>query len=145
MILLVLSTTAAGVYVSDKAREKVLICKELLQLCDLLALDIGYRNTPLGELISGLPFKRLGFLTIEKIKSRGKMDLPFTEDENSELALFLYSLGKSDSKSQLKLIEAFKQYVSEMKNNYYEKYVKSSKLYISFGFFFGTVISLVFI
>ena len=117
---MVTATTVIGILLSASSKNRVLICRELVSFCDMLSVDISFRNTPVTEYVSSLL-------------------------ENSELSAFLYSLGKSDSKSQLKLINAFREYIRGCETNYAEKYSKDSRLLISFGFFGGLILSLVLI
>ena len=115
----------------------------------MLSVDISFRNTPVTEYVSSLldgdGFSRLDFITAENIKVKSVVRSPLSAEENSELSAFLYSLGKSDSKSQLKLINAFREYIRGCETNYAEKYSKDSRLLISFGFFGGLILSLVLI
>ena len=142
-LILILSTTSIGILLSEKAKQRVEICTELIQLCDVLRLDIGFRNTPLDRLISSLSFKWLDFLTVENIASERVVNSPLRNEENAEISRFLYSLGKSDSTRQLKLIEGFRDYMNSVKSSYKNEYIKNSKIYIGFGFFSGAVVSLV--
>lgn len=139
------STTAIGFLFSQRARTRVEICTELLQLCDLLILDVSFINTPLTELINGFSFKYLDFLTIDNIVKKRCIKSPLTSDENREISTFLYSLGKSGPESQKTLIKGFKEYVNHLMSKYTAEYEKNSKLYLSFGFFSGALISLVLI
>ena len=111
----------------------------------MLRLDISFRNTPVTELINKADFKLLDFITIENIRKKGRVESPLSDEENAAISDFLYKLGKSDKENQLMIIEGFGEYVKQMKIKYDNIIAKNSKLYISFGFFGGTVLSLILI
>ena len=54
-------------------------------------------------------------------------------------------LAYSDVQNQIKQIEFFKEYMSSAVRKYEEEYKSKSKIYVSIGFSFGTVIALVLI
>ena len=117
-----------------------------MSLCDLLSVDISFRASPvtalLCELLENGKLVHLGFISADNIKNRLDVSSPLSREENRELSEFLYSLGKTDSKSQLKLIESFKEYIRLAEHSYSEKHKKEAKLYLSFGFFSGALLSL---
>lgn len=144
-LLLIFSTTATGISYSTRIKRKIEICNELIRFCDMLMLDIEFRNTPLTELIESFDFKYLEFLKIESIKNSGNISFPFSENENEKLSSYLYQLGKTDVKGQIKIIEGLKEYVKSLLKKYSARYEKNAKLYISLGFFGGAVLSLMII
>lgn len=103
---------------------------------------MGFRNTLLTELIKSFSFKYLDFLTMETIANQSVISSPLTDEENREISAFLYSLGKSNAQSQILLIDGFREYVKFMITKYSDAYTKNSKLFITFGFFSGALISL---
>lgn len=116
-------------------------------MCDMLCLDLGYTVTPITQLLNKIlldeRLKNLSFISSENIKSSKQVNSCLSGNENTEISQFLYSLGKSDIKSQISLIQGFKEYINSAEAEYNALYNKNSKLYISFGFFGGVVISLI--
>ena len=146
MAVLILSTTALGLLSSEQSRRRVTVCRELVVFCEMLSLDIGFRATPVTQLADRLlrqpQLQHLDFLSLNHIKSRLPVPSCLSREENEELARFLFSLGKSDTKSQLALIASFRDYIEKAEEKYTEKHHRDAKLYVTFGFFTGTVISL---
>ena len=128
-----------------RVKRKAETASELIMFCDMLMLDIEFRNTPLTELLKSFDFRYLDFLKIENIKNKEYISLPFNSNENEKLSSFLYQLGKTDIKGQLSIIKGFKEYSDIIYKKYSSQYEKSSKLYVSFGFFGGVIISLMII
>lgn len=147
MIILILSSTGLGLRLSNRVKHRIQICRELVCLCDELMLDLNYKITPVAGLLDEklTDKKSLDFIDFECVKSRAEPKSDLSDDENRELGDFLYSLGKSDVNSQLKLIKGFRQYIDYSKNQYISQYQKNSKVYISLGLFSGIVLSLVLI
>ena len=131
----------------DKSKKKVIICKELVKLCDCLILDFDYRITPIVELLNSAllndNLKHLDFITTENLTRKTQVNSVLSEEENNEISQFVYSLGKSDLSAQKKLVLNFKEYIKNSMNEYSERYKRDSKLYVSFGLFFGIVFSLI--
>ena len=125
------------------------ICRELGLLCNALLCDISFRSTPvlplLDALLSSDDYKSLNFISNENIKSRKEIQSPLKAEENTELSGFLYSLGKSDARSQELLIQSFREYIQKSENAYREKYQRDFRIYIAFGFFGSAVLSLILI
>ena len=145
MIILILSSTGLGLRLSNRIKHKIDICKELVSLCDDLMLDLNYKITPIEGLLEGklADKNKLDFINFECVKNRVEINSDLSDEENRELAGFLYSLGKSDVHSQLKLIGSFREFAEYSKNQYIQQYQKNSKVYISLGLFTGIVLSIV--
>lgn len=144
-MILLISTTLSGVYLYDKSFKRVKICRELIIFCDCLKRDLMFKSTPINqladEIISQGKLSSLSF-----INSDGSaFDTPLESAANKELSLFLSGLGKSDTDTQLDLILSFKEYVQSLLEKYTQSHTKNSKLYLSFGFFFGVVLVIMFI
>ena len=126
---------------------KILICSELTALCDSLLLDLEYRRTPAKELLetalNSEKARHLSFIPSDCLSVKTGIASPLSDRENEEISGFLYSLGKTDVYSQIRLISSFRDYISSSQRAYTEKYGKDSKLYVSFGLFFGIVFSLI--
>ncbi len=139
--MIVFSTTSAGAFLSFKLREKMLICRELVSLCDIISIDISFRKNSVLYLIENNGFEHLSFITADCITDGNALNSPLGSEENKELARFLFSLGKTDAKTQLKMIEGFKSYISLCAEKYSKRCEKDSKIYIVLGLFCGLIIS----
>ena len=113
----------------------------------MLLLDLSYRITPATELLSNAlksdGIGHLDFISTEFIKEKAHINSVLSKQENEEISRFLYSLGKTDVASQKKLILSFREYINNALKAYSEKHKRDSKLYVSFGLFFGIVFSLI--
>lgn len=131
---------------SRGAEKKILICRKLVRLCELLSVDISFRSTPivtlLGELLSYGELGALSFIDENSVKEKTIIKSLLSSEENAELSSFLFSLGKSDKQSQLKVIEGFKQYIKNSEKEYSEQLKKNERLYLAFGFFSGALLVL---
>lgn len=147
MIILIICSTALGFQLSDNIRKKIKICEELLNVCDDILIDLNFKVTPVLTLfencIKNKRYDTLYFLSVEDIQNLSEIKSPLSKTENKELAYFLYSLGKTDLKSQINLINSFKEYIAQVKLKYIEEYKKNSKLYITFSLFGSIVFSLI--
>lgn len=147
MAILVLCSTMMGMHFAEKSKEKLIVCNQLIHLCDLLIIDFGYTLTPSTLLIEKLlcddSLNYLTFISKENVRSHKSINSCLTESENAKISDFLYSLGKTDVKGQIKLVESFKEYILICRNKYLESYNKNHKLYFSFGFFGGLALSLI--
>ena len=130
---------------SRNLKKRVTVCKELIGLCDILSIDISQRNNSLTKLLGDGRFQSLDFLNSEMLKQRMKINSPLSAEDNELVSDFIYSLGKSDSNSQLKLIETFRKSIEQSKRKYEVDYSENSRLYLAFGLFGGVVFSLIII
>ena len=142
-----LSSTASGILLCDNSKKRIAICKELSALCDMFLMDLSYKITPVKELLENALCKdnimHLDFISYDNITQQKEVKSLLSKEENNEISLFLFSLGKSDVNSQKKLISSFKEYINGVMESYSEKHKRNSKLYVTFGFFFGAVICLI--
>lgn len=145
--MLVLCSTMVGVLFVEKSKQKINICNQLIHFCDLLLIDYGYALTPTVLLVENLlnddALSDLDFITHNHIKSRMSVKSCLSEEENEKISEFLYSLGKTDIKGQIKLVESFKSYIQLCRDNYSEYHKKNYKIFLSFGFFGGLAVSLI--
>ncbi len=131
----------------DKSKKRVMICKELVSFCECLLIDLEYRVTPAKELIDSAllnkNLRHIKFISSENIIEKKRLNSILSETDNDEISNFIYSLGKTDLNSQKRLISNFKDYINNSMNEYSAKHKRDSKLYVSFGLFFGIVFSLI--
>lgn len=141
-----ISCVAAGLHSSDLLRQRFKICSELKSLCDMMIVDLGYSVTPavlmLDSLLNDTRFKHLGFIDSGCIKRMTSLDSPLNDEDSKRLSSFLYSLGKSDIKGQIKLIENFRNIMAEKEEYYKHEYTKKSKLNMTFSFCAAAVFAL---
>ena len=145
--MLIASSTGAGLFLSNKSRKRMLVCRELISFCDGLLLDLNYRVTPAADLVEKVVFsrnlKQLKTVDREFIIRQKEFVSPLSQSDNEEISAFLFSLGKSDIKTQISLINNFKEYINCRLKEYTDKHNKDSKLYVSFGVFFGLIFSFI--
>ena len=140
--MLIISTTAAGGRFSYKLKERVLLCRELLKLCDILIIDVSSRKNSVRRVIENNAVGLLSFISFDMLIKPTVPDTVLDLNDSREIGEFIYSLGKSDTKSQLLVIESFKSYIKERERHYAKKYAEGSRLAMMFGFFGGVIIAL---
>lgn len=147
MVSIIISTTSVGIILSNNLKRKYIICKELESMCDSMIIDLSYKVTPIKELLeaSSVKYDCLNFISIDNLSCKGKVDSCLNNVENQEISDFLYSLGKSNSTTQIRIIEGFKGYIHSCADKYENMFKRNNKLYISFGLFGGIILSLMFI
>lgn len=144
---IVLSTTGLGISISKKAADRVTVCGELIFLCELIIVDLSYKVTPATALITNLlnddRMKHLDFIKTDAVIDKSKIESVLCDKDNREISDFLYSFGKSDRENQIKLVNAFKNYITESEKKYKDVYSRNSNLYKAFGFFGGVAIAVI--
>ena len=144
---IVLSTTGLGISISKKSADRITVCDELIFLCELINVDLSYKMTPATVLIDALlkdeRLKHLGFINSSALVNKLTVNSLLCNKDNKEISEFLYSFGKSDRENQIKLVNAFKNYITESEKKYKEVYNRDSKLYRAFGFFGGVAIAVI--
>ncbi|MBR3737748.1 MAG: hypothetical protein IKN26_03320 [Eubacterium sp.] len=146
-MILIISTTGLGIYLSGKSKQKIIICRDLISLCDGLLLDLNYKITPAGELIESIVESRklesLKFIGKNCLIRQKKIDSPLSDSDNKEVSSFLFMFGKSDVETQKKLVSNFRENINLSLKKYTDKHSKDSKLYITFGLFSGLIVSII--
>ena len=108
-----------------------------------------YRSTPVSELLfellGGDRLSRLDFIKSENITDDVPVDSPLSDVANKELSGFLQSLGRSDTDTQLDLINSFRDFVIKEEERLKLSHAKNSRLYISFGVFSGVLVAIAFV
>jgi len=147
VLLLLMAGLSTGVLLVKRASQREKTCRELVRLCDALMTDIRFRATPmpllLEQLLDSGNYPSLGFISPSAVAEKAFLQSPLKEEENREIAVFLYSLGKSDSASQLQCIQAFQREMQQCAENYSERLKRDGRLYITFGVFVPLLVSLV--
>ena len=117
---IVLSTTGLGISISKKSADRITVCDELIFLCELINVDLSYKMTPATVLIDALlkdeRLKHLGFINSAALVNKLTVNSLLCNKDNKEISEFLYSFGKSDRENQIKLVNAFKNYIIEIQS-----------------------------
>ncbi len=141
--MLIASTSLAGLIRSSEMKRRITICDELIMLCDMLSLDIKYKKCTVYETLDKCALSSLSFINSEFVKRERAVISPLSREENEALSRLLFSLGKSDAKSQLSMLESFKEYIKISREKYSNYYSRNSKICISFGVFSGLVTAVI--
>lgn len=148
IILLNLSSIAAGFSFAAKLKRKCIISRELVEMCNLMAIEFNFSLSESKKIIKRLAsepsLSHLEFLNdfnFENINIKTELSTV----DNERINILFGNLGNTDTDSMLNLIEAFKSNMEESRRKYDEYYKNHGKLYIAFGIFGGLVISLVLI
>ena len=138
-----------GIIVYDNSRKRLCICRELIVLCDSLRRDFMYKSTPVNtllfEILGSERLSHLGFIKSVNVTDGVPVTSPLSDVANKELSGFLHSLGRSDTATQLDLIDSFRDYVIKEEERLKTSHTKNSRLYITFGVFSGVLIAIVFV
>lgn len=146
VIGLLLTGTALGSYFSNRIKRKIAICDDLIKLCDRLAVDMRYKQSPIIPLVlEYTDGTNISFISKENFYSNTTTASILSDKENEQIGDFIFSLGKTDSKSQINIIDAFRQYMDSIKREYSDAYKSKSKVYITFGMCGGLMLSLLLI
>lgn len=130
---------------SNSIKKKINLCRALIDTANYILPEIKLKQTPPCEILASERLKSLGFVGQDMLLAEQKAKTPLNDEENEAIGHFFYSLGKFDVQNQIKQIEFFKEYMSSAVRKYEEEYKSKSKIYVSIGFSFGTVIALVLI
>ena len=148
IILLNLSWIAAGFSNSYKLKRKCCISSELIEMCNLMAIELEFSVNETGKIIKRLcnepTLLHLDFLndlSLENIAIKTELD----KEDNDRINFLFKNIGKTDSASMLSLIEAFKQNMQMSRKKYEDYYKSHSRLYIAFGIFGSLAATLVLI
>ncbi|WP_297127955.1 stage III sporulation protein AB [uncultured Eubacterium sp.] len=130
---------------SNSIKKKINLCRALIDVANYILPEIKLKQTPPCEILASERLKSLDFVGQDMLLAEQKANTPLNDEENETIGRFFYSLGKYDVHNQIKQIEEFKEYMASAMRKYEEEYKSKSKIFISVGFSFGTVIALVLI
>lgn len=130
---------------AQKLKNKYIICCELLEMCNLMSLEIGYYSNDTKSVISNLSnepaLSHLSFLkTYNPENISIKTDL--SESENEKINALFRILGTTDSDSMLDVINSFSKSIEESKEKYLSNFKSRSRLCIAFGVLGGMAVSI---
>lgn len=148
LILLNLSSAAAGISCAYKLKRRCIIAQEIIEMCSLMEVEFGYSLSDSKQIVKRLAYEpmlsHLDFLRnfdFEKIEIITELN----NTDNERLNSLFNNLGKIDSESMIKLISSFKVNMSESLKKYEDYYKTHSRLFVAFGVFGGLMFSLVLI
>lgn len=148
IILLNLCWAAAGVSCAYRLKRKCLISKELIEMCELMAIELEFSARESGRIVKRLcnepTLSHLDFLKsidFENVDIKTELDA----EDNDRINFLFENIGKTDTTSMLGLIEGFKQNMELSRKRYDEYYKNHARLYVMFGIFGGFAITLVLI
>ncbi len=143
-----MSSIIAGFSFAYKLRRKCIVSKELLEMCDLMAIELNYSVSESSKIIKRLSnepsLSNLLFLkdfNFENINISTELN----DVDNERINSLFKNIGKVDVNSMLELLSTFKINMIESNRNYEEYYKTHSRLYIAYAVFGGIVVSLVLI
>lgn len=146
LILLNIASIAAGFSFANKLKRKCIVSREIVEMCTLMSVELCFSASDSKRIVSRLSnepsLSHLDFLNgfdFENIEIKTELD----SVDNERLNLLFKNLGKTDSKSMLDLIEAFKSNMRQSVKKYEEYYKSHARLCIAFGVFGGLTLSLV--
>lgn len=140
--MIILSSTLIGISHSKRIKTQIDTCEELYNFSNKLLLDVRYNQTPALELVKTTNIECIGQ---DMLKEKISADTELSKAENQRIGEFIYNLGKYDTANQLSQIEAFKEYIKQVKDKYERKYISKSKVYLSLGISFGLILALMII
>ena len=144
-VIIILSSLMTGIYMTENIKAKIKICRELVDLANYILPEIKLKQTSAFDLFESSKFKNLDYVGQDMLIFEQSAKTPLSQEENRSIGSFFYSLGKYDVDNQIKQIEFFKEYMSSSLRKYEEMYKSKAKIYLSLGFSFGIVITLVLI
>lgn len=139
---MIASSTLTGLGCSKRIKDRIKVCDEIINFCDSVMIDLNYTITPIKQIVKK---SSISFFDEGNIEEKNRIDTILTRQENEEISKFLFSLGKTDLKSQIKLIESFKSRMIITKQKYKNQLDSKSKIYTSLGVCFGLVLALILI
>jgi len=133
---------------AQRLKNRYLLCSELIEMCNLIKIEIGYFSNDTGKIIKNLSeepsLSRLKFLkTLDLENIHIKTEL--NETENEKINSLFKMLGSADSISTIEMVDSFKASIEESRRRYLNYSKSHSRLYIAFGIFGGIAVSIVLI
>ena len=131
-----------GVDLAKKDKNTYQFFNSLINLCDKIISDLSYKKSNIDSLLS-TKFQsiELNDMLNNYVKNK-KLVLPsfVSIDERFLIEDIFSSLGKVDSASQIKNLEAYKIELIKITNEKYVKYKKFNTLFIKLGFISGLLV-----
>lgn len=137
-----------GISFVFKLKRKCIVSRELLEMCDLMAIEFSYSVSESTKIIKRLSSEpSLCHLTFLKNFDFEDINISteLSQIDNERINNLFKNIGKIDADSMLELLSSFKMNMTESNKSYEEYYKTHSRLYMAFGVFGGIVVSLVLI
>lgn len=145
LLLINIVFTAAGAYYAHKTKERCETARQLIQMADMMAVELSFSADNSFKIIKTLKkeksLSRLAFLNdidLENIDIKTGLSPADDEKVNS----LFKSLGSTDVKSMLKIIDSFKESISASLSGYCDYSRSHSRLFLAFGILGGLAVSI---
>ena len=141
-VLCVITCVKIASIKASKIKSELKFYDSLVIACDSLIAGLSYSKATLKEILNvdypSESFRVLikNFLNEEKIEILENL----TEDENLKVNSFLYSLGKSDAKTQKSTVLSYKNDFLRKREEMKKKYDKNYSLILKIGFSIGLML-----
>lgn len=140
-----MASVITGLSMVQKLRIKYQVCCELIQMCNLMSVEIGYFSNETKLVVNNLS-KEPALSHLKFLKSFDPENVNIKTElsalENEKINALFRMLGTTDSYSMLDMISSFCRFMEESKDKYYSDFKSHSRLYIAFGVFGGMAVSI---
>lgn len=146
IVLINLASVITGINMAQRLKSKYIICCELIEMCSLMSIELGYFSNDTETIVKNLACEpTLSHLHFLKSFNPEKIDIKteLSTSENEKLNALFKMLGTTDSSSMLDMLESFKASIEESKRQYMSCFKNHGRLYIAFGIFGGIAVSIV--
>lgn len=148
IILINIVCASTGLYYALKTRERCETARQLLQMADMMAVELSFSADNSRKIINRLKkeksLSRLTFLNDINMENIDiKTGLNPADDE--KVNMLFKSLGSTDVRSMLKIINSFKESISASLSGYTDYSRSHSRLFAAFGILGGLAVSIVLI
>lgn len=140
--MIIIFSSSLGIMVLTYKKNQIKYIDSLLYIANRISLLLESTSPDTEEIMSILKSdKRLENFNFD-IKNNNS---PLPDEEKLKVSDLFNSIGKYDTKSQIKIIEEFSGYFKILKQEYQQHYNSHKKLYLLFGFFSGVFASILLI
>lgn len=145
IVLINLASIITGINMAQRLKTKYTICCELIEMCSLMSIELGYFSNDTEMIIKNLAeepaLSHLYFLSIFNPEDINIIT-ELSASENEKLNALFKMLGTTDTSSMLDMLESFKASIEESKKKYMSRFKSHGKLYTTFGIFSGIAVSI---
>ncbi len=148
MLIINLVFTSAGAYYAFKTKERCETARQLIRMADRIAVELSFSADNSFKIISKLrkdkTLSNLEFLNeidLENVNIKTGLNPSDDEKVNS----LFRSLGSTDVKSMIKILDSFKESISASLSGYCDYSRSHSRLYFAFGILGGLAVSIMLI
>lgn len=139
IIMIILFSSSLGLMIDAYKKKQIVYIENLIYIAQRIRLLMNSINPETAQIMIELK-------SDERLKSFDfelhAENTPLPTSEYERIKNFFAVIGKYDSESQLNYIDEFIGYFKMLKQQYQEYYQKHHKLYITFGFAIGVIISI---